>query len=180
MVNVKTIKVESASAAIESLRPPSGTKEDWTFRKLRALLSHQWGKGAASLVDLDGINMSISKSTGKIRHVKLDDEILLTLVPTTGLFTPTYEGGIQLLDKGVEPRYLVTIDDEVSEFVSSGKSALAKFVVEADHELRAGEEVLVVDSTRLLLGVGKALLTGDEMLAFQRGVAVNIRHSRGT
>ena len=172
--------VNSASEAIDSLEPPKKTEQDWTIRKLRALLCYQWGKDASSLANVDGIRTSISKSTGKIRHVKMDDEIILTLVPTTGLFTPTYKGGVQLLDKGVDSRYLVTIDDEVSEFVSSGKSALAKFVVKADHDLRAGEEVLVVDSTESLLGVGKALLTGEEMLAFQRGVAVNIRHSRGT
>ena len=175
----KITKVDTASSVIESLESIEDESVEWTKRKLKALLSFQWGASASSLADLDGLEMSISRSTGKIRHVKQDDEILLTLVPTTGLFTPTYEGGKQLLNQGVDEQYIVTINDEVSEFVSSGKSALAKFIVKVSPKLRAGEEVLVVDSTKSLLGVGKALLTGNEMIAFQRGVAVNIRHSKG-
>ena len=59
-----------------------------------------------------------------------------------------------------------------------GKSALAKFVKKASHELRAGEEVLVIDESNNLLATGKALLTGKEMMAFGRGVAVTPRHSK--
>jgi predicted RNA-binding protein (TIGR00451 family) len=97
----------------------------------------------------------------------------------TGLFTPTFEGGMQLLNNGLESQYVVTINDEVGKFVAAGKSALAKFITNAHSDLLAGEEVLVVDSSRSLLGVGKALLSGKEMIVFQRGVAVNIRHSKG-
>ncbi len=179
MDSVSTItKIGTASEVIEGLESVKDTSIHWTKRKLKALLSYQWGSSASSLADLDGINMSISKSTGKIRYVKMDDEIILTLVPTTGLFTPTYQGGMQLLLQGIDEQYIVTIDDEVAEFVSAGKSALAKFIVKASQKLCAGEEVLVVDSTKSLLGVGKALLTGEEMIAFQKGVAVNIRHSK--
>ncbi len=110
--------------------------------------------------------------------MRLGSEIILTLVPTTGLFTATYEGGLQLLKHGLDPKYIVRLDDEVREYVADGKSALAKFITHAHPNLRAGEEVVVVDSSNTLLGVGKALLTGREMIAFQRGVAVNIRHSK--
>lgn len=172
-------KADTASAVIDGLNSQLERQDPWTVRKLKAVLSFQWGKKAASLADTNNLQLSISKSTGKIRHVKVADEILLTLVPTTGLFTPTYEGGLILLKHGLEDQYIVTIDDEVSEFVSAGKSALAKFVTKASPELYAGEEVLVVDSEQSLLGVGKALLSGSEMVTFQRGVAVNIRHSKG-
>jgi 7-cyano-7-deazaguanine tRNA-ribosyltransferase len=174
----KTIKMESASEIIGSLEITKKEAPEWTKRKLRAVLSFQWGEQVSSLVDLDGLNMTISRSTGKIRHVKQENEILLTLVPTTGLFTPTYQGGVHLLEQGIESQYIVTIEDEVSEFVSAGKSALAKFITRASPNLLAGEEVLVVDGSGSLLGVGKALLSGNEMIAFQRGVAVNIRHAK--
>lgn len=174
----KTTKMESASEIIDSLEITKEKAPEWTKRKLRAVLNLQWGEQVSSLVDLDGLNMTISKSTGKIRHVKQGNEILLTLVPTTGLFTPTYQGGIHLLKQGIESQYIVTIEDEVSEFVSAGKSALAKFIVKVRPNLLAGEEVLVVDGSGSLLGVGKALLSGTEMIALQRGVAVNIRHAK--
>ncbi|MHA2044803.1 MAG: tRNA guanosine(15) transglycosylase TgtA [Candidatus Thorarchaeota archaeon] len=174
----KTVITDSASAVIEELGESSDENLDWTRRKLRAVLTHQWGPEVAKLADDKDLKIDISRSTGKIRHVKLANEIILTLVPTTGLFTATYEGGLQLLKNDLDPRYIVRLDDEVSQFVIDGKSALAKFIVHANPNLRAGEEVAVVDSSNTLLGVGKALLTGREMITFQRGVAVNVRHSK--
>ncbi|MFW9983032.1 MAG: tRNA guanosine(15) transglycosylase TgtA [Candidatus Thorarchaeota archaeon] len=169
---------DTASSIIEELGAISDANQDWMKRKLKAVLTYQWGPEVASLADIEGLTIDISRSTGKIRHVKLGKEIILTLVPTNGLFTATYKGGQLLLDNGLNPKYIVRIDDEVREFVADGKSALAKFIVDASPNLRAGEEVFVVDSLDTLLGVGRALLNGSEMIAFQRGVAVNIRHSK--
>jgi len=173
----KVIVSDSASKVIEKLDVASDREQDWTRRKLRAVLSYQWGQEVAGLADHKDLKVDISKSTGKIRQIKSGGEIILTLVPTTGLFTATYEGGLQLIEQGLDSKYKVRLDDEVRQFVMDGKSALAKFIVHASPELRAGEEVVVVDSSDTLLGVGKALLSGSEMATFQRGVAVNIRHS---
>ena len=41
-----------------------------------------------------------------------------------------------------------------------------------------GEDVLLTDEEGNLLAVGRANLTGTEMLSFDRGVAVTTRHSR--
>jgi uncharacterized protein with predicted RNA binding PUA domain len=110
--------------------------------------------------------------------VKQEGNILFTLVPTTGLFTPTYEGAIELIKMNLDSRYRVVIKNEVSEFVEKGKSALAKFIAYADPLLRAGEEAIVINEEGELLGVGRALLSGEEMKSFSRGVAVNIRHAK--
>lgn len=171
-------KVQSASELIALMSSHEESMEDWTKRKLRAVLAFQWGKAAATLADREGLSSDISRATGKIRHVRQDGTVLFTMVPTTGLLTPTFEGGSRLIRAGIDGRYVVRIDDEVAEFVAAGKSALAKFVRDASPELRSGEEVLVIDEKGSLLGVGKSLLTGTEMLVFDRGVAVNIRHSR--
>jgi uncharacterized protein with predicted RNA binding PUA domain len=174
----KIVIAETASDLIGAIDDKLDEKQDWIKRKLRVVLTYQWGPEVASMVNLEGLSIVISKSTGKIRHVKLGSEIIFTLVPTTGLFTATYEGGFQLLKHDLDSKYIVRLDDEVREYVTDGKSALAKFITHANPNLRAGEEVVVVDSSNTLLGVGKALLTGREMIAFQRGVAVNIRHSK--
>jgi 7-cyano-7-deazaguanine tRNA-ribosyltransferase len=174
----KIVIAETASDLIGAIDDKLDEKQDWIKRKLRAVLTYQWGPEVASMVNLEGLSIVISRSTGKIRHVKLGSEIIFTLVPTTGLFTATYEGGFQLLKHDLDSKYIVRLDDEVREYVTDGKSALAKFITHANPNLRAGEEVVVVDSSNTLLGVGKALLTGREMIAFQRGVAVNIRHSK--
>jgi 7-cyano-7-deazaguanine tRNA-ribosyltransferase len=151
---------------------------NWGLRKLRALLAYQWMIDPSKIQDVKSLQFVTSKNTGKIRYVKRDDKILFTLVPTTGLFTPTYEGGLELINMDLDDRYRVSIKSEVSEFVAKGKSTLAKFVTQADPSLRAGEEVLVTDEDGSLLGVGRALLNGQEMMTFSRGVAVATRHSK--
>ncbi len=169
--------VSTATEAIEGL-PPADEEVSWTRRKFKALLIHQWGENAGEIADIEDLQIVLSKSTGKIRHCMSNAEILFTVVPTTGLLIPTYRGGQELLRAGLEDTYKVTIDSDVSEFVAAGKSALAKFVKTADSKLRAGEEVLVLDEVQNLLGTGKALISGQEMTTFNRGVAVQIRHPR--
>ncbi|OYT31543.1 MAG: pseudouridine synthase, partial [Thermofilum sp. ex4484_79] len=48
-------------------------------------------------------------------------------------------------------------------------------VVNVDPEIRAGEEVLVVDEEDRLLAIGRAVLAAQEMLSFKRGIAVKVR-----
>jgi predicted RNA-binding protein (TIGR00451 family) len=158
--------------------PPESDEISWTRRKLRALLMHQWGENAGEVAALEDMEIVLSKSTGKIRHCKIDDEILFTVVPTTGLLIPTFRGGQELLRVGLDDTYKVVIDSDVSEFVAAGKSALAKFVKNASSNLQAGEEVLVLDEVQNLLGTGRAQISGNEMIAFNRGVAVQVRHPR--
>ncbi len=171
-------RVTSASGVKEKLPEPESEIEDWTIRKMNALLSVQWGITQVSRMNVDSMDFTFSRATGKIRHVSRDGEILFTVVPSTGLLTPTYKGGLEILSVGVHEDYIVKMDEDAAEFVAKGKSALAKFVAHASSELRAGEEVLVVDTEGDLLGVGKAILSGSEMMAFNRGVAVAIRHSK--
>lgn len=175
----KTLSVKStASEVIQELANQKEADEDWTLRKLRAVLCYQWGIMKDLISEKLNLRSVFSKATGKIRQVKRDEEILFTMVPTTGLLTPTFEGGKELLNLKIPREYIVTMQDDAIEFVAEGKSALAKFVLSASQDLKAGEEVLVVDSQNSLLGTGRALLSGQEMMTFNRGVAVMIRHSR--
>ncbi|TLZ60335.1 MAG: tRNA-guanine(15) transglycosylase, partial [Methanobacteriota archaeon] len=60
-------------------------------------------------------------------------------------------------------------------FNRAGKNVFAKFVVEADPELRPMDEVLVVDREDRLAAVGQALLNAEEMVDFDLGLAVKVR-----
>jgi predicted RNA-binding protein (TIGR00451 family) len=68
--------------------------------------------------------------------------------------------------------------EDVKEFIEEGKNLFAKHVVEASSGIRPGHEVIVVDKNNEVIGVGKAILTSEEMLAFLTGVAVKIRRGR--
>lgn len=71
--------------------------------------------------------------------------------------------------------YWVRIQKEAEPFVAKGKSVFAKHVVEADKEIRPQEEVIVINGKNRVLAVGRSILTGKEMTAFKRGVAVRVR-----
>ena len=73
--------------------------------------------------------------------------------------------------KRLEPlgRYTVRIGD----FLPRG-SLLAPGVVDADEEIRPGDEVIVEGEQAF--GIGRAKMSGWEMVASRRGVAVEIRH----
>jgi predicted RNA-binding protein (TIGR00451 family) len=83
-----------------------------------------------------------------------------------------------LLTKLKTPPNLVTVQNDVSEYIAKGGDIFAKHLVSASEGLRPAEEVIAIDEGGHLLGVGSALLSGNDMKYFKRGVAIKIR--RGT
>jgi uncharacterized protein with predicted RNA binding PUA domain len=65
--------------------------------------------------------------------------------------------------------------DDAAPFIVKGGNLFAKHVVSVDEEIRAGEEVLVVDSQDRLLATGTTVLAPEEMLQIKRGHAVQAR-----
>ena len=133
---------------------------------------YQFGSDAASLFDNTFIRYG---RTGKVRHLYQDDTLLATLRPMDGLFVLTIEGGRALHALLPFPRRRVIADEEAVPFIRGGKDLFSKFVVDMDKTLRAYEEVLIIDSDDTLLGVGKLLLSPEEVHVFKKGVAVQCR-----
>ncbi len=121
--------------------------------------------------------MEVSKSSGRIRRVTLNSKILATVRAHDGMIVLTIDGG-KLLHQAVPfPKVRVVIHQEVAQFIAEGRSVFAKHVKVVDPQLRAGDEILVVDEKDKLLAVGKANLSPQEMIDLSRGVAVKTRHS---
>ncbi len=95
--------------------------------------------------------------------------------PTDGLFSLSIEGANRIAQKAPSAKCFVTIRDDVSKFIIEGGDVFAAHVIRADSEIRAKDEVIILDSNSKVLAVGRALLSGDEMKAFKRGVAVKVR-----
>lgn len=94
-----------------------------------------------------------------------------------GLFTLKLEGGRRLHRRFRHPLLRVVVGGDAVPFVKEGKSVFAKFVSDCDPDLRPFDECLVVDEADEFLAVGRTLLTRDEMLSFQQGMAVKTRES---
>ncbi len=145
------------------------------LRKIRSVADYQFGKGFGKILFPESVEIVRSKGTGRIRYVYLDGKRLVTLRPTDGLFSLSLEGARRIVD-GVEPlRMWVRVEKEAEPFIIRGRSVFAKHVVDADEEIRPKEEVIVLNEKNEILAVGKSILTGREMKAFKRGVAVKVR-----
>jgi predicted RNA-binding protein (TIGR00451 family) len=148
---------------------------DENLKRIKAIADYQFGRGCGVKLFPEGVKVIRSKNTGRIRHVYHEGTLIANFRPTVGLFTLTTAGAERLVSKTDGLGFTVTVSDEVAEFVIQGRNVFAKHVVDAADEIRPGDEVVVLDSDRRVLAVGRALLNKEEMLAFEVGVAVKVR-----
>ena len=151
---------------------------DGDLRRVRGVAEYQFGPSSGEALFPYGVSFEHSKRTGKVRFIRQGDVLIASLRPTDGMLTLTIAGAERLVS-GVNPLgCTVTVLDDVGEFICQGKNVFAKHVVEAGGGIKPGDEVIVLDSKKGVLAVGRALLTGEEMLAFGVGVAVRTRRGK--
>ena len=142
--------------------------------RVRMIADYQFGKGIGKELFPDGSTFQLSR-TKRVRQVLHSGKRMATARAKDGFFTLSIEGAsiVHRLLPGKKLR--VVISEEAAPFVEKGKTAFIKHVVEIDHELRAGEEVLVTDEADRLLATGQLLLSPAEILALNSGAAVDVR-----
>lgn len=143
--------------------------------KLRSLFNYQFGENYGDLFFPEDIKITRSKRTGRIRDIFYNGELIAIFRPRVGLITLSLVGAKRFLDVVEGSRSIVVVDDGVEDFIRKGKSVFAKHVIKADHRIRSQDEVIITNEKKDLLAVGKAFLSGREMLCFNRGIAVNVR-----
>ena len=142
---------------------------------VRAVADYQFGRGIGERLFPEGVKLVYSKRTGRVRHIYLGGRLLATLRPTDGLLSLTLDGARRLMEANGRRRYWVKVSREASPYVARGRSVFAKHVVDVDVGIRPGEEVAVLSEDGEVIAVGRALLSGREMLQFRHGVAVKVR-----
>jgi 7-cyano-7-deazaguanine tRNA-ribosyltransferase len=150
---------------------------DFDRRRISAVADMQFGLRASEALFSGTLHIVKSKQTGKIRNVICDESHVVSMRAEDGLFTLKIDGGLRLHKKMKYPLLRVVVLDDAVPFIKEGKSLFAKFVSECDPDLRPFDECLIVDNQDTFLGVGRTVLTRDEMLSFQHGVAVKTRDS---
>ena len=149
------------------------------MKRIRAVADYQFGKGVGAELFPESVRILFSKRTGRIRYVYLEDEHLATLRPTDGFFSLGIRGARCVAERAPKALCFVTVKSDVSQFIVEGGDVFAAHVLKADAEIRAKDEVIVVDTGCHVLAVGRAVLSGEEMTAFKRGVAVKVRRGTG-
>jgi 7-cyano-7-deazaguanine tRNA-ribosyltransferase len=148
------------------------------LQKIRSIADFQFGFGAGKALFSKNIKIQYSKKTGRIRHVYSDDLLYANYRPNDALFTLTIAGATQLVAELPNLSYKVTVLDDVVDVISGGKNLMARHVVDAGENIRSGDEVIVVDERNIVIAVGKAVLTREEMISYTRGVAVKTRRGK--
>jgi len=151
--------------------------ETSSHERVRTIADLQFGRGVGAALFPDEVGFTRS-TTGRVRNIMLGNERLATVRAQDGRLTLGPAGARRLHAVLSPPSYRVVILDEVEEFVAAGKNAMARHVVQADGQIRAGDEVLIVASGDRFVATGTAILSGDEMTACMYGVAVNVRSGR--
>jgi archaeosine synthase len=96
----------------------------------------------------------------------LDGEVIARIVPEYGSLALSITGAHRISNK------LASYTVEIGEFVPKG-SVLAPGVVNANEQIRVNDEVIFCGAKAF--GVGRARMSGWEMVESRRGAAVQVR-----
>lgn len=147
-------------------------------KKLRYIANYQFREEVAHHLIPEDIYVKISRNTGRVREVLSDEGIRIASIRASTYTFNLSLYGASILHK-VTKKLRVVITSEVAEDVVKGSSVFSRHVMSVDEDLRAGDEVLVVDECDNLLCVGRLVLSPYEVMFFTRGVAVKLRECRG-
>ncbi|RLG88985.1 MAG: pseudouridine synthase [Thermoprotei archaeon] len=147
--------------------------------KLAALIDAQFSTGASRILEkFKDIYVIISPSTGRPRMIiNGEGNRLFSIRASDFRLIPTLYTAKLLKDIVEYPRLRVVVCNEVSEFIAKGGNVFARHVLIVDDNIRAGDEVMIINEYDELLAIGRAKLSATEMLFFTRGVAVITRES---
>ena len=143
--------------------------------RIRSSADCQFGKGLGAKLFPENVDIEYSKATGRIRYIYLNGERLATLRPTDGLLSLSITAAQTVAEIRSSAKCFITVKNEVSKYIADGGDVFAVHVVAVDLEIRAKDEVIILDEDQRVLAVGRALLSANEMLAFKSGVAAKVR-----
>lgn len=150
--------LERLAAAVKDACREATRLPDWRLQRYRAVADYYFGEGA-------GDALLAGKVTVRGRELQDERKKVLAASTPNGNLALSIEGAKRLEPLG---GYIVTIGD----FVPKG-SLLAPGVVDADGQIRPGDEVLIRGERAF--GIGRARMSGWEMVEASRGVAAELR-----
>jgi archaeosine-15-forming tRNA-guanine transglycosylase len=139
---------------------------------VRGVLSFQFSPRVAEALTTPESQVEVEySSTGRIRFVRLRGERILTRRAGDGLFSLSLKAASIVLRVEPPPRFRVAVREP--EHVVG--SVLAVNVEWVDELLRPGDEVIIVDSSDRLVGVGRLRVPPSMIDGLDRGEVVRVR-----
>ena len=144
-------------------------KREREHNPVKAIADYQFGDGAGDALFGD-IDISTTGRYPKLQIRNPDGDQLATMVPQYGLLALTLAGGDRWIESDAPTRTV-----EIDGFVPHG-SVLAPGVVNASESIRPSDEVVITGPKAF--AVGRAEMSGPEMIESTRGIASGVRHVR--
>ncbi|MEA2052140.1 MAG: archaeosine synthase subunit alpha [Euryarchaeota archaeon] len=164
--------LDRLSAEIAALGTPSQLGFEQKASVIRAIADFQFGIGAGRelVTQREGERIKIR---GKFPLYKLsvNSEVIARIVPEYGTLALSITGAHRISNM------LASYTVEIGDFVPKG-SVLAPGVVNANEQIRVNDEVIFCGAKAF--GVGRAKMSGWEMVESRRGAAVQVRAVEGT
>lgn len=147
------------------------------LRKVKAICDYQFGPLITDVLfdNNNNIHIEFSKNTGRMRHIYYQENLLLNFRPTNGFFTLSLFSAKKIIKSVPKPILRVIVQNEISEFIKKGRNVFCKHIIDIDDNLRALDEVIVVNQKDELLAIGKLMFPVPYLRSFKRGIAVNVR-----
>jgi archaeosine synthase len=140
-------------------------KRDRQHNTVRAMADYQFGDGAGDALFSE---LNIQSRYPKLRVHDDDGEQLAAMVPQYGTLSFTIAGARHWVESDAPVKRV-----EIDAFAPHG-SVLAPGVVDADDDIRPGDEV-VIEGPKAF-AIGRAEMSGPEMTESTRGIATEVRH----
>jgi archaeosine synthase len=140
-------------------------KRERQHNTVKAIADYQFGEGAGDAMFED---IQTEARYPKLRVRDSDDEQLAVMVPQYGVLAFTLAGARRWVESDAPTKRV-----EIDSFAPHG-SVLAPGVVDADDDIRVGDEV-VIEGPKAF-AVGRAEMSGPEMAESTRGIAASVRH----
>ena len=142
--------------------------------KLQHSLDALFGNGVSQYLPKD-IEITFSRKTGRIRTVSHNGQLLCTLRIDGGLAISTHFAQLLLKNKAFKEN-CVEINKDAAPFVMGGRSVFCKHVIKCGKKVQISADTPILFKNKVI-AVGKAVLSHDMILDFNRGVAIKVRDS---
>ena len=164
--------LDRLSAEIAALGSESQLGFEQKASVIRAIADYQFGIGAGRelVTQREGERIKI-RGKFPLYKLSLDGEVIARIVPEYGSLALSISGAHRISNM------LTSYTVEIGDFVPKG-SVLAPGVVNANEQIRVNDEVIFCGAKAF--GVGRAKMSGWEMVESRRGAAVQVRAVEGT
>ncbi len=142
--------------------------------KLQYSLDALFGNGISKLLPKD-LEIVFSRKTGRIRTVSHNGKLLCTLRIDGSLAISTHFAQMLLKNKKFKEN-CVEINSDAAPFVEQGRSVFCKHVITCGKNVKISADTPILFKNRVI-AVGRAILSSEMILDFDRGVAIKVRDS---